>query len=88
MRNWLIRDARAHLSDVVDAALQGEPQRVTRRGKEAVIVVSEREWLQLKQPVADTSFADFVATFPIGPEEWADLVPPRGRSRPNPFASD
>ncbi len=88
MRSWLIKDARAQLGDVMDAALQGEPQRLTRRGKDAVVVVSEREWLRLKRPSTDTAFADFVATFPIGPEEWADLAPSRGRSRPNPFDAD
>ncbi|HYF54346.1 MAG TPA: type II toxin-antitoxin system Phd/YefM family antitoxin [Salinarimonas sp.] len=88
MRSWLIRDARAHLSDVFDAALQGEPQRVTRRGKEAVVVVSEQEWLKTRKPQADMAFAEFVATFPIGPEEWAEVAPARGRSRPNPFAPE
>jgi prevent-host-death family protein len=36
--------ARAHLSKLVERALAGEPQRVTRHGKEAVVIVSEREW--------------------------------------------
>jgi prevent-host-death family protein len=85
MRSWLIKDARAHLGDVVDAALGGEPQRVTRRGKEAVVVVSERDWLKLNRPTADMAFSEFVATFPLGPEEWADVAPSRGRSRPNLF---
>ena len=44
MRNWLVKDARAHFSDVIDAAMKGEPQRVTRRGKGAVVVVSEEQW--------------------------------------------
>ncbi len=85
MRSWLIKDARAHLGDVVDAALGGEPQRVTRRGKEAVVVVSEQDWLKLNSPAVDMAFCDFVSTFPIGPDEWADVAPSRGRSRPNPF---
>jgi prevent-host-death family protein len=40
-----ISEARAHLSKLVKRALTGEPQRVTRYGKEAVIIVSEAEWL-------------------------------------------
>jgi len=30
MRSWLVNDARAHLSELMEAALDGEPQRVTR----------------------------------------------------------
>ena len=38
---WQLQDAKAQFSQVVEAALSGEPQRVTRRGKDAVVVVSE-----------------------------------------------
>ena len=47
MRSWLAKDARAHWSELIDRALRGEPQRVTRRGKGAVIFVREDEWLKL-----------------------------------------
>ena len=36
--------ARVSLGTIVDRALAGEPQRITRHGLEAVIVVSEAEW--------------------------------------------
>jgi prevent-host-death family protein len=39
-----INEARGNFSKLVERALAGEPQRVTRYGKEAVIIVSEREW--------------------------------------------
>ncbi len=35
--------ARSRFAEVVDRALAGEPQRVTRHGKETVVVVSETE---------------------------------------------
>jgi prevent-host-death family protein len=44
MRTTPLSRARAEFSDIVDRALAGEPQRVTRHGKEAVVVVSEAEW--------------------------------------------
>jgi prevent-host-death family protein len=44
MKTYPINAARAHLSKLVERALAGEPQRVTRYGKEAVVIVSEREW--------------------------------------------
>ncbi len=39
-----INEARADFSRLVERALAGEPQRVTRYGKEAVIIVSEEDW--------------------------------------------
>ena len=39
-RSWTLTDAKAQCSDVVQRALDGEPQRITRHGTEAVVVVS------------------------------------------------
>lgn len=44
MKTYPINEARAHFSKLVERALAGEPQRVTRYGKEAVVIVSEQEW--------------------------------------------
>ena len=44
MRTYLMHEARAALSKLVERALDGEPQRITRYGKDAVVVVSEAEW--------------------------------------------
>ena len=38
---WRLQDAKTQLSQVVEAALAGEPQHITRRGKPAVVVLSE-----------------------------------------------
>jgi prevent-host-death family protein len=46
MRSYSVHEARSRFSEVVDRALAGEPQRVTRYGKESVVVVSETEWLK------------------------------------------
>lgn len=46
---WRLQDAKAQFSMVVEAALQGEPQHVTRRGKEAVVVMSEASYRALQQ---------------------------------------
>jgi len=45
MKTYQLNEARADFSRLVERALAGEPQRVTRYGKEAVVVVSEAEWL-------------------------------------------
>jgi antitoxin Phd len=57
---WQLQTAKAQLSELVEAALRGEPQRITRRGKDAVMVVSEESFLALKQSARNES-ADFVA---------------------------
>jgi prevent-host-death family protein len=44
MKTYALNEARAEFSKLVERALAGEPQRVTRYGKEAVVIVSEEEW--------------------------------------------
>ena len=44
MRTHPFHKARAEFSALVDRALSGEPQRVTRHGKDSVVIVSEAEW--------------------------------------------
>lgn len=44
MKTYPINEARADFSKLVERALAGEPSRVTRYGREAVVVVSEEEW--------------------------------------------
>jgi prevent-host-death family protein len=44
MKTYALNEARAEFSKLVERALGGEPQRVTRYGKEAVVIVSEEEW--------------------------------------------
>lgn len=41
---WALQDAKNKLSEVVDAAARGQPQVVTRRGVEAAVVISYREY--------------------------------------------
>lgn len=44
IRTYPLHEARAEFSKLVDRALAGEPQRVTRYGKDAVVIVSEAAW--------------------------------------------
>jgi prevent-host-death family protein len=88
MRTWLVKDARAHFSDVIDGALRGEPQRVARRGKGAVVVVSETDWKKATEGDPQLDFGEFLASFPLTPEEWAEVAPKRHQPRPNPFLDE
>lgn len=44
MKTYPIETARARFSKLFERALAGEPQRVTRYGKDAVVIVSEKQW--------------------------------------------
>ena len=45
---WRLQDAKAQFSRVVEAALHGGPQHVTRRGRDAVVVLSEASYRALR----------------------------------------
>ena len=47
MTAWQLQDAKNRFSAVVDAALSGVPQRVTRRGRPAVVVLAVDEYERL-----------------------------------------
>ena len=47
--SWRLQDAKAQFSAVVDAALNGEAQLVTRRGKRAVVVLDAGEYERLRR---------------------------------------
>lgn len=44
MSEWTVASAKARFSEVIDRALNEGPQSITRRGRNAVIVVSAEEW--------------------------------------------
>ncbi len=85
---WTVQDARAHFGDVIDAALKGRPQRVTRRGKEAVVVVAEEEWQRVARPKPEMTLGEYLTTFPLTAEEWAEDAPQRHPPRKSPFEDD
>jgi prevent-host-death family protein len=62
-----LQDAKNRFSAVVEAAMSGQPQEVTRRGKPAVVVVSAKEYHRLlKEACANReSFAEHLLAFPV-----------------------
>ncbi|ACL73165.1 type II toxin-antitoxin system Phd/YefM family antitoxin [Thioalkalivibrio sulfidiphilus] len=63
---WSLHDAKNRFSAVVDAALRGEPQWVTRRGKRVGVVLSAEMFERLKQleQVAAPSFNSVLLDMP------------------------
>jgi antitoxin Phd len=74
---WTLQDAKNRFSAVVDAALAGRPQEVTRRGRPAVVVVSADEYRRLLAGAGGPrdSFADHLMQFPGDPAERLQAHP-------------
>ena len=75
MTQWALQDAKNRFSAVVDAALGGEPQTVTRRGVPAVVVLAADEYQSLCQSerAAAPDFVEHLLAIPRGgPEEDGD----------------
>ena len=66
MDAWPLQDAKNRFSAVVNAAMAGSPQQVTRRGKPAVVVVATEEYERLRhlEKANASSFADFLLAIP------------------------
>jgi antitoxin Phd len=73
---WRLQDAKAQFSALVDGALRGVPQHVTRRGKQAVVVLSEQDFEALQRSAANAasnttkplSLIDHLLAIPKSPE--------------------
>jgi antitoxin Phd len=48
-RSWRLQDAKARFSELVRLARQAGPQRVTVRGRDAVVILSSEEYERLRQ---------------------------------------
>lgn len=73
MRSYPIHEARSKLSTLIARALKGQPQRVTRHGKEAVVIVSEKAWNE--RPKSAPTLADlFIKTIGADPQGFADVI--------------
>lgn len=61
--SWAVAEAKAHLSQVIERALQEGPQTITRGGRKAVVMVSVEEWE--RKAKRRGSLADFLAASPL-----------------------
>jgi prevent-host-death family protein len=77
---WRLQDAKNQFSKVVEAALHGEPQHVTRRGREVVVVLAAEEYerLEKSQALATPSFVDHLLMLPKDDGEF-ERMPFQGR---------
>jgi len=77
-RGWKLEDAKARFSEVVRLAQSEGPQRVTVRGRDAVVVISAEELEQLLPRRRSLPFVQFMESLHV---EGLDLSrePDRGR---------
>jgi prevent-host-death family protein len=73
MREIQLRDAKATLSAVVDAAVRGEASVITRHGKPQAVVIGFDEWKRLSNV---PSFGRLLMSAPVAPGD----LPERDRS--------
>ena len=65
-QEWQLQDAKARFSEVFRLARQRGPQRVTKHGREAVVVITAEEYARLVHSEArEGSLADFFAASPL-----------------------
>ncbi len=81
MAEWALQDAKNKFSALVNAALAGEVQRVTRRGRPVVVVVSEEEYERLRRMEKSNapSLGELLLEIPQDDQEFGRL-PLQGRS--------
>jgi prevent-host-death family protein len=57
---WQLQAAKTKLGELMDAALRGEPQRIVLPNNDAVVVISEHEYIALKAS-AKQNAPDFIS---------------------------
>ncbi len=60
---WKLQDAKNRFSEVVNEAERSGPQIVTRRGREAAVVMSVEDYRRLVMP--EVNLVDFLRTSPL-----------------------
>lgn len=80
---WTLQDAKNRFSAVVNAALAGQSQHVTRRGKPAVVVLSAADYDRMRQAAQDRrgSFLQHLLDFPGLGDDPDPLSQPQARPR-------
>ncbi len=62
---WLLRDAKARLSEVIKRVHNEGPQRVTVRGAQEVVILTAEEYRRLKGKQTGRALAEALAASPL-----------------------
>lgn len=77
--SWPLAKAKAHLTELVDAALAGTPQVITRHGEDVVVVMATKQYTETVARRA--SIVEFFAQSPLAGVDL-DIERNRSGSRP------
>jgi len=83
MSTWKLEDAKNRFSEVVRLAMSDQPQRVTRNGRDAVVVVSAAEYDRMAAP--PQNLFEFLQASPLAKaiaEEGVDFEIERSQDVP------
>ena len=69
---WKLEDAKARLSELVRKACNDGPQRVTVRGRDAVVVVASDQFDTLQAHAARRNLRDLLANSPLRDLEFGE----------------
>ena len=64
---WSVAEAKARFSELIERARVEGPQKISRRGREAVVVVSSEEWERKSK--RSGNLAEFLAASPLRESE-------------------
>lgn len=64
-QGWKLEDAKARFSEVVRLARETEPQRITVRGKDAVVILSAQEFSKLLPLMEQPSLHALLSQSPL-----------------------
>lgn len=76
--DWPLTEAENRLSELFQKTLDEGPQRIVRRGKDAVVVVPEAEYELLRR--RKPTFVEHLLNMPKGDDDLVELI--RGNNRP------
>ena len=74
---WQLQEAKNRFSEVVNKAVSGGPQVITKHGTETVVVISYEKYQRLKQ--SGTSLSEFFRSSPLA---GVDLDVTRDKTTP------
>jgi antitoxin Phd len=80
--SWKLQDAKDKFSEVVARAMKGEPQRVTRRGQDAVVVVSAKQFDKIGGQPQSNDLRALLLNAPKGPLRLPKRTPWPKRKHP------
>lgn len=65
LHGWKLEDAKARFSEVVRLARDSQPQRVTVRGEDAVVILSAKTFAKLSPLMAQPSLHELLSQSPL-----------------------